>query len=54
MTFSRKKVFDNLPISYWIDSITPSTYPSLEDNIKIDIAIIGGGLGRHTNCLSIV
>lgn len=44
MTFSRKKVFDNLPISYWIDSITPSTYPSLEDNIKIDIAIIGGGL----------
>lgn len=45
MTFSRKKVFDNLPISYWIDSITPSTYPSLEDNIKIDIAIIGGGLG---------
>ena len=30
--------------SYWIDSTTTSQYPKLEDNIEIDIAIVGGGI----------
>lgn len=44
MSINRQKIFDNSPKSYWIDSVEPSIYPSLEEDTKLDIAIIGGGL----------
>lgn len=44
MNFNRYSLFKNPPKSYWIDSVEFTKYPSLEENIKVDIAIIGGGL----------
>ncbi|MCW9680198.1 FAD-dependent oxidoreductase [Dolichospermum planctonicum UHCC 0167] len=32
------------PISFWIDSTPKTTYPPLENNISVDVAIIGGGI----------
>lgn len=44
MNTSKEKVFRNPPQSYWIDSISQPDYPTLEDDIHADIAIIGGGM----------
>ena len=30
--------------SYWLDSTTLTEYPTLNEDIKIDVAIIGGGI----------
>lgn len=30
--------------SYWIASTPPTSYPSLQDNIKTDILVVGGGI----------
>ena len=42
---------NNIPIdndliakSYWLDSTSETNYPTLEKDIKVDIAIIGGGI----------
>jgi glycine/D-amino acid oxidase-like deaminating enzyme/nitrite reductase/ring-hydroxylating ferredoxin subunit len=32
------------PISFWIDSTPKTTYPSLENSISVDVAIVGGGI----------
>ncbi|MCB2354205.1 hypothetical protein [Clostridium estertheticum] len=32
------------PKSYWLDSTDETNYPTLEKDIKVDIAIIGGGI----------
>lgn len=38
------KTFRNLPKSYWIASTSENKYPSLEEDIDVDIAIVGGGM----------
>ena len=37
--------------SYWIDSTSETNYPTLEKDIKVDIAIIGGGITGITTAL---
>ena len=40
------------PISFWIDSTPKTTYPPLENNISVDVVIIGGGIvGTHAGDL---
>ncbi|MEN6325100.1 MAG: FAD-dependent oxidoreductase [Syntrophomonas sp.] len=36
--------FMNTPSSYWIDSTPWTDYPKLENDIEVDVAIVGGGL----------
>lgn len=36
--------FKSEPNSYWIASTSPTQYPQLEEDIKVDVAIIGGGI----------
>ena len=36
--------FKNEPKSYWISSTDPTSYPQLEEDIKVDVAVIGGGI----------
>lgn len=40
--------FKNQPLSYWLDSTEKTNYPSLNENINIDVAIIGGGIAGIT------
>lgn len=37
-------MFENIPRSYWIDSTEETHYPKLDENIDVDIAIVGGGM----------
>lgn len=37
-------IFQNRPNSYWLESTKKSNYPSLDRDINVDIAIIGGGM----------
>jgi len=30
--------------SYWMDSTEPTSYPSLEGDVQVDVAVIGGGI----------
>ncbi|APC41241.1 FAD-dependent oxidoreductase [Clostridium estertheticum] len=39
------------PKSYWLDSTDETNYPTLEKDIKVDIAIIGGGITGITTAL---
>ena len=39
------------PKSYWLDSTNETNYPTLEKDIKVDIAIIGGGITGITTAL---
>ena len=39
------------PKSYWIDSTSETNYPTLEEDISVDIAIIGGGITGITTAL---
>ena len=32
------------PLSYWMDSTPPTDYPALAEDIKTDVAIVGGGI----------
>lgn len=38
------KNFNRLPQSYWLASTAPTEYPSLGEDISVDIAIIGAGM----------
>ena len=38
------KSFKKLPMSYWIASTSETNFPSLNEDISIDIAIVGGGM----------
>lgn len=44
MNIDEQKNFKNLPQSYWIASTPNTNYPTLNEDIKVDVAIIGGGL----------
>ena len=37
-------MFENIPRSYWIDSTEETHYPKLNEDIDVDIAIVGGGM----------
>lgn len=40
----QQKQFKNPPKSYWMDSTPQPAYPVLAEDIKVDVAIIGGGI----------
>ena len=42
--FQNSKVLNESPKSYWISSTEDTNYPTLEQNIEVDIAIVGGGI----------
>ncbi len=44
MDIDKYKNFKKLPRSYWMDSTSLTEYPILNEDIKTDIAIIGGGM----------
>jgi glycine/D-amino acid oxidase-like deaminating enzyme len=39
-----QKNFKQPPLSYWMASTTQTGYPALNEDLKIDVAIIGGGI----------
>jgi glycine/D-amino acid oxidase-like deaminating enzyme/nitrite reductase/ring-hydroxylating ferredoxin subunit len=39
------------PISFWIDSTPETDFPSLIDNLSVDVAIVGGGIAGLTAAL---
>ncbi len=43
MNIDELKDFNKPPQSYWMASAHGTDYPSLDDDIKVDIAIVGGG-----------
>ncbi|MGI6065750.1 MAG: FAD-dependent oxidoreductase [Bacillota bacterium] len=40
----KENYFSKPPQSYWMASTPETTYPTLQENIKTDVAIIGGGI----------
>jgi len=48
MSTNLEKNFNKPPQSYWMASIKRSDYPVLENDIKVDIAIVGGGIAGIT------
>jgi glycine/D-amino acid oxidase-like deaminating enzyme/nitrite reductase/ring-hydroxylating ferredoxin subunit len=42
--FLKEKFLENQPQSYWITSTAETDYPSLNEDIKVDVAIVGGGM----------
>lgn len=30
--------------SYWMDSVPPTSYPALQDDVDVDVCIVGGGI----------
>ena len=44
MIINNKRYFEKQPISYWLTSAFMTNYPALEEDITVDIAIVGGGL----------
>lgn len=44
MNLDKQKNFLKPPQSYWIASTTGTNYPALSEDIKVDIAIVGGGI----------
>ncbi|WIV12983.1 FAD-dependent oxidoreductase [Proteiniborus sp. MB09-C3] len=44
MNIDKRKIFKNLPQSYWIASASNTNYPILNEDISVDVAIVGGGL----------
>lgn len=43
------KIFENEPLSYWLDSTEKTNYPSLDKDINTDVVIIGGGIAGITS-----
>lgn len=41
--------FSKAPKSYWMASTPPTTYHTLDDDVKVDIAIVGGGITGITS-----
>ena len=37
-------LFKNMPHSYWLSSTDSTNYPSLDEDLNVDIAIVGGGM----------
>ena len=41
---NNQNLFKKMPESYWISSTTLTNYPTLNEDIKVDVAIVGGGM----------
>lgn len=39
-----KNIFELLPQSYWLSSTEKTNYPTLENDVTVDVAIVGGGM----------
>jgi glycine/D-amino acid oxidase-like deaminating enzyme len=39
------------PVSFWIDSTPETNFPTLADNILVDVAIVGAGIAGLTSAL---
>ena len=44
MNNSDQNNFKNAPQSYWMASTGTTNYPALNEDINVDVAIVGGGL----------
>lgn len=44
----KEKILSNKPESYWISSTEETNYPSLNDDINVDVIIVGGGIAGIT------
>ncbi|MGB7605745.1 MAG: FAD-dependent oxidoreductase, partial [Lutisporaceae bacterium] len=44
MNLDEQKNFKKPPQSYWMASTPTTNYPSLSEDIKVDVAIVGGGI----------
>lgn len=44
MIINSQKYFQNPPLSYWLASTQIENYPTLDKEISVDVAIVGGGL----------
>ncbi|NLP14120.1 MAG: FAD-dependent oxidoreductase [Clostridium sp.] len=44
MSIEKQKIFSKPPQSYWMASTHQTDYPILKEDIKVDVAIIGGGI----------
>lgn len=44
MELNKLKRFNNMPRSFWIASTSAKTYPTLDKDINVDVAIVGGGM----------
>lgn len=44
MDINNLNFFQNMPQSYWLASTQNTNYPTLDKNIEVDIAIVGGGM----------
>jgi hypothetical protein len=44
MNIKKNKVFNNPPQSYWIATTEQPSFPALDRDISVDVAIIGGGM----------
>lgn len=44
MYINEQKNFKKPPQSYWIASTPATNHPALNEDIKVDVAIIGGGM----------
>src|SRR5699024_6999781 len=44
MNIDEQKKFKDLPKSYWLASTDSTNYPTLNEDIDVDIVIVGGGL----------
>jgi glycine/D-amino acid oxidase-like deaminating enzyme len=48
MNTDQLKDFKKSPESYWLSSTQPLKYPTLDEDIEVDVLIIGGGLAGIT------
>ena len=44
MHIADQSYFSKPPQSYWMDSASNSDYPTLSENLNLDVAIVGGGI----------
>ncbi|ODM26222.1 (2Fe-2S)-binding protein [Clostridium sp. Bc-iso-3] len=44
MNIDKQDIFSKPPQPYWIASTPETDYPTLDEDIKVDVAIIGGGI----------
>lgn len=44
MNIDKQKVFEKLPQSFWIASTAATDYPAINEDINVDVAIVGGGI----------
>ncbi|NLM57539.1 MAG: FAD-dependent oxidoreductase [Clostridium sp.] len=44
MSKEKQKIFSKTPQSYWMASTPKTDYPPIKEDIKVDVAIIGGGI----------